>query len=316
MTMQRISHLGLSAFVLSLLVGGCDAGTTGRQLAASDAGTIGGQENGGQSAMGGATNSTGGTATGNGGTNSQTETGGTNNQPETGGSPSTGGSSAEQPPATGGNANPAGGAQATGGALATGGVQAAGGAQATGGLASAGGDTSADPAYYTSGPLQGYFWTAVAPTTTTITPADFSTHTPGTGYCVSGSVAGMTDYSGYAMVGYNVNQAKSTTVVGTWAPASISSGGVTVNITNNTSAEIRVQIQDPSGGSSATDRWCATVTTFNQAVTIPWSRFNTTCWNTTGVAYAGQALEAIIVMAPGSTSAVAYSFCVNSISAS
>lgn len=298
MTMQCISHLGLSALVLSLLAGGCDAGNSGRVLSAGGLGTIGGQENGGASAIGGAANPTGGTSpSGNGGTTSQTETGGTSSVADTGGAPPT----------------PTGGAVGAGGALATGGVEAAGGAQATGGLASAGGDTSVDPAFYASGAWHGYFWTAVAPTTTTVTPADFTAHTAGTAFCVSGSVTGTTDYSGFAMLGYNVNQTKGTTVVGTWAPATISSGGVTVNVTNNTSATLRVQIQDPNGATSATDRWCAALTTFNQSVTIPWSSFNTTCWTTGGVAYAGQALESLMIMAPGSLSAVSYNFCVNSL---
>ena len=290
--------LGLSVLFTAIPSGiiGCDAGTTGGRLL-GDAGAQGGNE----SVGGSSNNPTVGGSTANGTTTNANVGGGaphTGGAPNVGqgGSPSTGG--AGVPPATGGRLN------------------AAGGAPATGGLASLGGGTSIDPAYYTSGSLHGYLWVSVQPTTTTISPADFSTHTPGAAYCISGTIAGTTDYSGLAMLGYNLNQAQgASTSTGTFTPPSISSGGVTVNISNNGTSPVRVQIQDPNGATSATDRWCAAVTTFNQSVLIPWSSFNTTCWTTGGVAYAGQPLEAAIMLIPGGLSSVAYNVCLNSIGA-
>jgi hypothetical protein len=115
--------------------------------------------------------------------------------------------------------------------------------------------------------------------------------------------------------GLNINQAKDATALGTWTPASISSGGVTVNVSNNGTSTLRVQIQGPSGATDATDRWCATMITFNQTVTIPWSSFNTSCWDGLGTRYAGQPLEAVMILVPGDNLySVPYSFCLNSIS--
>lgn len=158
-------------------------------------------------------------------------------------------------------------------------------------------------------------WDSITGTGSTISPTDFASHTPGTAFCATGSVGPMTDYSGVALLGYNINQAKDATTLGTWTPASISSGGVTVNVSNNGTSVLRVQIQGPNGATDATDRWCATMTTFNQQLLIPWSSFNTSCWDGLGTWYAGQPLEAVVILVPGDDLfAVSFNFCLNSIS--
>jgi hypothetical protein len=178
----------------------------------------------------------------------------------------------------------------------------------TGGTTGAGG---ASGNYYTSGVWQGYAWVGSSGTGTTITPADFATHTPGTPFCVSGSVAATSDYSGTAMIGFNINQAEGATAVGTWTPASTSSGGVQVNVTNAGGSPLRLQIQGATGGTDATQRWCATLT---GSGLVAWSSFNTACWDGTGTAYSGQPIAAVLVLVPGgNTTAVSYNFCIVSV---
>jgi len=323
MSTRTISVLSLvvSGSALAIALGGCDAGNTNRVLSAGGSGNAAGNtSNGGNSTLSTTSdvagnsngeNTGGATTTGNtGGTPNAGDTGGMPNSGATGGSPNQG--------LTGGapNAGDTGGATSI--ALATGGaptLNATGGAPATGGSATNGGSSSVDGSYYVGGVWSGYMWDSATGTGSTITPADFTTHTPGAAFCVSGTVGPMTDYSGVALLGFNINQAKDATALATWTPASISSGGVTVNVSNNGTSTLRVQIQGPSGATDATDRWCATMITFNQSVTIPWSSFNTSCWDGLGTRYAGQPLEAVMILVPGDNLySVPYGFCLNSIS--
>jgi hypothetical protein len=171
--------------------------------------------------------------------------------------------------------------------------------------------------YLVAPPWQGYAWTASSATGSTITPPNYSDLVAATRLCASGSVAAMADYSGTGMIGVNLNQAQDGTdpPVQTWTPTSIASGGVTVNVHNAGGSTIRVQIQAPGGATDGTKRWCAPVTAFDQAVTIPWSDFNTMCWNNQGAAYAGEALESVIIIVPGGNQAVvAFDFCLDALS--
>ncbi len=225
---------------------------------------------------------------------------------------------------TGGLAANSGGNQATGGAISTGGVAplSAGGAHsstggapssnggatfATGGMAAGGVNGS----YYVNSPWAGYIWTASC--TGSSISGDFSTHTTGSPYCVSGSVAPASDYSGCAMLGWNINQAQgSSTPNGTWTPTSISSGGVLISVSNPGGSTLRVQIQGPNGSTDASDNWCAVIT--GTGGLIPWTSFNTACWDNSGTVYAGQPLSQVEVTIPGSnTAAVPFSFCLNSL---
>ncbi len=320
----------ISGSAMAIALGGCDAGNANRVLGvAGSSSTAGNASNGGNSSLAGAASEVGGNSSSDttGGSATAMNTGGAPNQQATGGSPNelaTGGAPAA---VTGGasNVGDTGGVpnqQATGGTTfvppATGGattLNAAGGAPAVGGADSVGGSSSGDGAYYVGGVWNGTMWDLATGTGSTITPIDFTSHTPGTPFCVSGSVGPMLDYSGIAVVGYNINQAKGATAQGTWTPASVSSGGVTVNVSNNGTSVLRVQIQGPNAATDATDRWCATMTTFNQAVTIPWSNFNTSCWDGLGTRYSGQPLQEVMILVPGDDLySVPYSFCLNSIS--
>jgi hypothetical protein len=213
-----------------------------------------------------------------------------------GGSPGTGGTTA-----TGGAANPTGGT--TTGGVATGGLPSGGSATSTGGA-----DTR-----YTNGPWAGYVWTAVSGTGSTISPTNFDAHTPGTAFCASGTVGPMTDYSGVGIIGYNINQAQGSTVLGTFTPSS--TAGIKVTFTNPGGSVLRLQIQGPNGSTDEKDRWCYPLTGSSGTITIPWTSFNTYCWGGSGTTYySGQALQAVMLLVPGDAkSAVSFSICLSAI---
>jgi hypothetical protein len=317
-TIKSLNTL-VSGSVLVVVLGGCDAGNTNRVLSAGASGNVAGNTSiAGNSPLAGTASDVGGGSDGGnaGGSAPASNTGGSLNA-ATGGSPNAATGGSPNAGVTGGMPNQ----QATGGttfvAPVTGGaptLNATGGAHATGGAASGGGSSSVDGSYYVGGVWNGYMWDSATGTGSTISPIDFTSHTPGTAFCVSGSVGPMADYSGVALLGYNINQAQGATALGSWTPTSISSGGVTVNVSNNGTSVLRVQIQGPNGATDATDRWCATMTIFNQTVTIPWSNFNTSCWDGLGTWYSGQPLEAVVILVPGDNLySVPYSFCLNSI---
>ncbi len=157
---------------------------------------------------------------------------------------------------------------------------------------------------------QGYAWTSASNDGSTIYPANFSTITSAS-LCVSGSVAPEADYSGYAMLGLNINQAlAANSPTNTVVLTANGVDGVDLDVTNNDNTALRVQIAGPTGNSS--DIWCATITGPN--MNYPWSSFNTACWDGSGTAYSGQPIQSIAVLVPGgATDAVPFNFCLNSV---
>jgi hypothetical protein len=209
-----------------------------------------------------------------------------------------------------------GGSGAVGGGPATGGSTSPGGATGlTGGMASGGYSTGTGGAdtRYRSGPWAGYVWTAVD-AGSTISPAGFDGHQPGTPYCASGSVGPKSDFGGFAMIGYNLNQAADSDIAGTWTPSG--SSGLTVSFTNSGGSALRVQIQGPNGATDENDRWCYSLTGSGGTITIPWASFNTYCWGGAGTTYySGQSLQAVALLIPGdNASAVSFSICLNAFS--
>jgi cellulose 1,4-beta-cellobiosidase len=208
--------------------------------------------------------------------------------------------------AIGGTAGATAGAPAQSGAAGTTPTGAAGttpaGAAGSGSLLAGG--------YATFGRFHGYGWTSAVGTGSTIKPADFSMATAGSSLCASGTVGAAADYSGVAMVGLNLNQAQgmspptaSITPMGT---------GLIVSVSNPGSSALRVQIQGPNGGTDPMDRWCAPLT--GTGGMIPWSSFNTACWDGSGVAYASQPIVAALIVVPGgSVDPVNFDFCLNSL---
>jgi Glycosyl hydrolase family 12 len=200
------------------------------------------------------------------------------------------------------------------GGLGSGGLGSGGAAGVTSGGGSSGdgtGSLMSGGGYLVSGAWHGYVWTSASGTGSTISPLDFSMNTAGQPFCAMGTVAPMADYSGTAIVGYNLDQATGmNSATNTVVP---SATGLVVNVANTGMSTLRVQLQGPNGATDATQRWCATIT--GTGGTIPYSSFNTACWDGTGTAYAGQPIVAAQILVPGDNLvAVPYNFCLNSIS--
>jgi hypothetical protein len=295
MNEYRIKSLGvLFTLVLGAGFTACtedDATSTNNQASGGMVGSGGAMPTGGTTPMGGALPATGAT-------------------PGMGGALPTGGTT------------PMGGTTPIGGALPTGGVGTTGGA-------ATGGTTVVPPTpiegyaveaggYVKTCGMAGYAWVSAGPPTpdnttgslSSIVPDGFSTVLAGDPLCASGSVAADAAYGGYAMVGVNIGQ-----VPGEDTPnvnVQLTGTGLQVSVTNNGGSQLRIQIQDDLGADDAAHRWCANLPASGEA-TLAWADFNTTCWAPTdGVAYAGEPINAVLVLVPGKNNAdVAFDFCLN-----
>ena len=89
-----------------------------------------------------------------------------------------------------------------------------------------------------------------------------------------GTVTGRADYTGFAMLGWNLNQAATAgAAMETWPVPP--SGGVTIKVVNNPpTTALRVQLQGTNPHDSA-DRWCAPLVS---GQLIKWSDFRTNCY--------------------------------------
>jgi hypothetical protein len=180
---------------------------------------------------------------------------------------------------------------------------------AAGAAAGSGTFTESGP-FFVSGSWHGYAFTSAEGTGSSIMPMDFSMLAAGMPRCVSGTVGAAMDYSGIAMLGMNLNQEQTTDApLMTVVPMK---SGVMVDITNNAGSPLRVQVQTANGGMNENERWCAP---FQGSGFIPWAAFNTKCWDGSGTAYAMEPLATALVLVPGDdTDAVAFDFCLNSLS--
>jgi hypothetical protein len=184
------------------------------------------------------------------------------------------------------------------------------------------------PGYWESGDWHGCAWTGVDTrgVGTTITPQDFLTKAPADPYCVSGTVGADPEYESVALLGFNVNEPNTETceyeaVTDATVPpptGETQASGIAVNFVkqgSNTAFTWRVQLQGAmghlSGEAGAADRWCATITEVQGKVFIPYSSFNTACWDDSGAAYAGEPITAVSFLVPGSPEATPFEFCVN-----
>jgi hypothetical protein len=213
------------------------------------------------------------------------------------------------------------GMTATGGTVGSGGTSVVASIASSGGIPGLGGSTAtnsnvpwtvAPGGYVTSGPWEGYAWTFAAGTGSTISPGDFSMLAAGNPLCASGSVGPMVDSSGADGIGINLNQAPgANTPVENWTPTGT---GIVINVSNPGGSALRVQIQGPTGATDATDRWCTQFTVFDEPVFLPWSAFNTACWNGSGSTYQMQPLQAVLLIVPGGkATAVSFSACITSL---
>lgn len=162
--------------------------------------------------------------------------------------------------------------------------------------------------FVAAGPWAGYGFTATDPGAATITPDCSSSCTPpfsGNTFCMHGTVTGRADYTGFAMLGWNVAQADGG-AAGTWpVPAS---GGITVTVSNPGMTDLRLQLQgtDPHSG---TDRWCVDLTSGQN---VPWTSFVTNCW-TGGTPQtpltAGTPIQQASILVPGLQTDLPFDLC-------
>jgi hypothetical protein len=128
-----------------------------------------------------------------------------------------------------------------------------------------------------------------------------------TALCGTG-VTGTTNRSGTvygAAIGVNLNQAMGATSTG---PFAVTGSGIAYALDNLPSQGMRIIIDQ--GGAD----YCATLTTV--AATVPWSRFNTKCWDNTGIALiiAPTTATHINFEVTAVKTAEMYAFCVMSVS--
>lgn len=228
-------------------------------------------------------------------------------------------------PSAGNTANPAPGSAGHTGAAPSGTQAGRGTVSTTGGTSAtpsstagtssgASGGTGAAPAansgamdkgnYFVSGAWQGYVWTSVMGTGSTISPMDFAMQTTGMPRCVKGSVAASTDYSGIAILGFNINEGPGSSTAGIKPTKT----GIMVDVKMNTMSPLRIQAKSGDG----TTTWCASLTASGGFV--PWSSLNTMCWDGTGKAYNNEPITGLMVLVPGGNmAAVPFDFCVNSL---
>jgi hypothetical protein len=153
--------------------------------------------------------------------------------------------------------------------------------------------------YFVSGSWHGYFWLAQHGAGTTVTATNFDTEQFGAPICIQGLVAATADNSGNAILGVNVNQDNSADMnVQTVSPAL---DGIRVALTNHGGSVVRLQVQALDGATNERARWCAEVN--GSGGFIPWSAFNTACWDGSGMPYQREPISGAMLLIPGATKA-------------
>lgn len=161
--------------------------------------------------------------------------------------------------------------------------------------------------YHEDDPWSGYLWVAKNGQGTTLTASKtFQDKAFEQAVCIKGTVAATADSSGNAMLGMNVNQAQRTDA----APLVLrpSLDGLQVEVKNNAGSPLRVQVAGQEGTTNPDARWCAMVN--GSGGFIPWTAFNTACWDGSGKAYKQQQISVAMLLVPGNAqAAVPYDFC-------
>ena len=164
--------------------------------------------------------------------------------------------------------------------------------------------------YWSTGSWKGRAWGKTTGTDSTMMPGAFDSVPFGMPYCASGSVGAMPDYSGTATIGVNLNQDSGAgAAANTVTP---SKDGISVSVTNKGGSALRLELRGPNAETDTAQRWCAPIS--GSGGFIPWSSFNTACWDNSGAAYNREPIVSAAVLVPGSnSSAVAYDVCLNSL---
>jgi len=165
--------------------------------------------------------------------------------------------------------------------------------------------------YFTSGQWHGFFWIAHHGAGTTVTATSFMHTSFEPPLCIRGSVVPTPDNTSNAMLGVNLNQPDTQDMtVQTIAP---SADGLLLDVKNNAGSALRVQIQALDGAVNDQARWCAPVS--GSGGFIPWTAFNTACWDNSGAPYRLQPISGAMLLVPGSPSeSVTYDVCLNALS--
>lgn len=238
-----------------------------------------------------------------------------------GGAPSTGGSSASGAAGptggaiegsmggmwlvSGGTGSEAGGAApASGGADTGAGGAASGGGGGTGGAGAGSSGWSVDEGgFVTLCDYSGYAWTTVDDSST-LSPEDFSELPQGGPLCASGTLVADDAWGSYGIVGVNLGQPAGAEES---ADVPISGTGVTIDVSNPAGSPLRVAVQDAAG-----TQWCMDIEA--GVTTVPWADLRMECWGTSGQAYGGEPINAIIVQVPGhNVNETPFEFCIDAL---
>jgi hypothetical protein len=164
--------------------------------------------------------------------------------------------------------------------------------------------------YVTTGPWAGYGFTATDPGAAQIVPeCGAKTCNPpfaGKYFCMHGTVTGRMDYTGFAMLGWNVNQDVTGGAQLTWAVPE--TGGLIVTVDNPSNTPLRVQLQGTDPHSSA-DRWCAPLVS---GQFIPWGSLRTNCWfggKPQNPLTTGTQIQQAAIIVPGLQTDLPFDFC-------
>ena len=225
-----------------------------------------------------------------------------------------GGTTAIKGGTSGGGAAATGGTKATGGAKATGGTTATGGTKATG---SRDGGVSPDGVAAPGTPVisdSGYVQVSAG---TTVLAGFVSSSEGGSGstisltygpssFCASGTVGKNSTYNCWATAGFAVNQSQSG-ASGSSSSLALTGSTITVSYVNKGGSPLELQLYDGS------DYWCSylSASTNPTSKTIPFSSFNTKCWDGSGTAFvSGTPITAVDLVVPGSAvAATPFDFC-------
>jgi hypothetical protein len=167
-----------------------------------------------------------------------------------------------------------------------------------------------DDGYLTTGPWAGYGFTATDPGAAQIVP-DCSSNAcdppfVGKFFCMHGTVTGRQDYTGFAMLGWNVNQDTAGDAPLTWPVPQ--NGGLIVTVDNPSNTPLRVQLQGTNPHDSA-DRWCAPLVS---GKLIPWGSLLTNCWvggSPQKPLTPGTPIQQAAIIVPGLQTDLPFDFC-------
>ena len=188
-------------------------------------------------------------------------------------------------------------------------------------------DVTDPPGFWRYGDWHGCAWALVTATgeLDRISPEDFEEHEAGEPYCVSG---GIIEEEGIAALGFNLNESAATADCGYNAlvleeppPGVVLGGsGIALNytVTHASLPEFRIQLTSPLGDSVDGETWCADLTSFylGGSVFIPYTDFNTKCWDGSGEAFDPETpISSVAFVIVGGPSDATFNYCINGFAA-